>query len=117
MTVLSLKEALGCDIFSGSAEALEREVAGGYAGDLLSWVMGRAGDGDAWVTIMSNVNVAAVSALTDVACVVLAEGVKPDTSLQERAVREDLPLLGSGLTTFELCGRIGNLLAAEGSRK
>ena len=37
-----------------------REILGGYAGDLLSWVMGRAKEGDAWVTIMSNVNIVAV---------------------------------------------------------
>ena len=55
----------------------EREITGGYAGDLLSWVMGRANAGDAWVTIMSNMNVAAVAQLADVACVVFAEGVVP----------------------------------------
>ncbi len=30
------------------------EVTGGYVGDLLSWVMSRAGAGSAWITIMSN---------------------------------------------------------------
>ena len=49
-----------------------RLVEGGYCGDLLSWVMGRARSGNAWVTIMTNVNVVAVAALTDVSCVVFA---------------------------------------------
>ena len=53
----------------------DREIKGVYIGDLLSWVMGRATSGDAWVTIMSNINVIAVAQLTDVACVILAEGV------------------------------------------
>ena len=44
----------------------------GYAGDLLSWVMSHATAGDAWVTIMSNINVAAVASLTEVACVIFA---------------------------------------------
>ena len=39
----------------------EREVSGGYVGDLLSWVMGRAQTGNVWLTIMSNQNVAAVA--------------------------------------------------------
>ena len=97
-------------MLSGTDSAAEREVTGGYSGDLLSWVMGRARAGDAWVTIMSNVSVAAVALLTDVACVVLAEGVKPDEALLSRAVREDLPLLCSGLSAFELCARISKAL-------
>ncbi|MEE1238686.1 MAG: hypothetical protein UHO61_02045 [Acutalibacteraceae bacterium] len=54
----------------------EREITGVYIGDLLSWVMGRAKSGDAWITIMSNINVLAVAALADTACVIAAEGVE-----------------------------------------
>lgn len=35
----------------------DREITGVYIGDLLSWVMGRAQSGDAWITIMSNANI------------------------------------------------------------
>ena len=45
----------------------ERVVTGGYVGDLLSWVMGRARSGQAWITIMSNINTVAVASLADVA--------------------------------------------------
>lgn len=110
MTVLELSEALGCERLTGSEDTLAREIAGGYSGDLLSWVMGRAGESEAWVTIMPNVNVAAVAALTDVACVILAEGVKPDATLLERAKKEELPLLCSERSAFELCYKIGKLL-------
>ena len=54
----------------------ERTVSGVYIGDLLSWVMGRAKADDAWITIRSNVNVLAVASLSDVACVILAEGTQ-----------------------------------------
>ena len=36
----------------------EREISGVYIGDLLSWVMGRAKADNAWITIMSNINIA-----------------------------------------------------------
>jgi hypothetical protein len=65
----------------------EREIEAGYAGDFLSFVMSNAPAGAAWFTVMNNVNVAAVAALADVACVVLCEGVKPDAHLSA-AVRE-----------------------------
>ena len=51
----------------------DREIRGGYVGDLLSWVMGRAKADDAWITIMSNQNILAVASLADVACIILAE--------------------------------------------
>ena len=44
----------------------DRTVKTGYAGDLLSWVMGRAEPDCVWLTIMSNANVCAVAVLADV---------------------------------------------------
>ena len=41
MTVTQLKDALGWKVFHMADP--DRTVTGGYAGDLLSWVMGRAG--------------------------------------------------------------------------
>lgn len=91
----------------------DREVLGGYAGDLLSWVMGRASEGDAWVTIMSNVNIVAVCTLADPACVVLSEGVEPDLQTLERANEQGVNLLVTELDTFSACVRIASLLDAR----
>jgi hypothetical protein len=88
----------------------ERIVCGGYAGDLLSWVMGRAQQGDAWVTIMSNPNTVAVASLADVSCIVLAEGVRPDKGVAETAINRDVNILGSEEPSFALCAKIAALL-------
>ena len=88
----------------------EREILGGYAGDLLSWVMGRASEGDAWITIMSNVNIVAVSTLADPACIVLSEGVEPDEDTLERAKQQGINLLSTKLDTFNACARIASML-------
>ena len=109
MTVQELTHALSLNPFHLSAPAAE--VTGGYAGDLLSWVMGRAREGDAWLTIMSNQNVAAVALLSDLSCVVLTEGVTPDRELQARAEEQRLNLLGSGEDTFALAARLGALFS------
>ena len=87
-----------------------REITGGYAGDLLSWVMGRAAADAAWVTIMSNRNLAAVAQLTDVACVVLAEGVEPDAELLTAAGTQEINLLGSSADMFSICAMIAETL-------
>ena len=89
----------------------ERRVSGGYAGDLLSWVMGRAGQDCVWFTIMSNQNVAAVALMADVSCVVLTEGVRPDADLLRRAQEKEVNLLGVGLDTFAAACLLGNVLA------
>ena len=61
----------------------DREVTGCYIGDLLSWVMGRAAADNAWITIMSNVNILAVASLADASCIILSEGVTVDDEIIE----------------------------------
>ena len=79
----------------------DREVSGCYIGDLLSWVMGRAQEDNAWVTIMSNINVIAVASLSDVACVILAEGVTLDDELKATAEQKGINVLKTELPAFE----------------
>ncbi|MEG1427495.1 MAG: hypothetical protein RSC76_07375, partial [Oscillospiraceae bacterium] len=63
-----------------------------YAGDLLSWVMGRAGNGSLWFTVMGNVNAVAVALLTDVAGIVLTEGAPLDEDGKIRADVQGIPI-------------------------
>ncbi len=88
----------------------EREITGGYVGDLLSFVMGSARSGDAWVTIMSNVNVVAVATLTDVSCVVLSSDVTLDEGVAQRAQAQGVNVLSSSLPSFLLCNKIAELI-------
>lgn len=87
-----------------------REIRGGYAGDLLSWVMGRAEADCAWLTIMSNQNVAAVALMADVGCVILTEGVQPDKDLLRRAAEKGVNLLGTAEDTFTAACKLGAAL-------
>ena len=111
MTVATLIERLSLEELTVADR--EREVTGGYAGDLLSWVMGRASDGDAWVTIMTNINVLAVASLADVACVVLAENVPVEADVLQAAADKGITLLRSEKPTFTLCQQIGEALDGE----
>lgn len=80
----------------------DREVGGAYIGDLLSWVMGRAKQDDAWITIMSNRNIIAVASLADLSCIILAEGVEPDDGVAELALDKGINLLVSPLSAYDL---------------
>lgn len=88
----------------------EREINGVYIGDLLSWVMGRAECDNAWITIMSNVNVIAVASLVDVSCVILAEGVTLEDSILNTAKEKGINVLVSALPIYELAKTIAGIL-------
>ena len=108
MTVTQLSDQLKLTVFA--APEPDREVTGGYMGDLLSWVMGRAQSGDAWITIMSNQNVAAVAALSDVACVILTEGVQPDPDLLKKAQAQGINLLGAQESAYHTAAALSRAL-------
>ena len=87
----------------------QREIDGVYVGDLLSWVMGRASENDAWITIMSNSNIIAVATLADVSCIILAEGVSPDAGVTETAMARGVNLLSSDESAYEIAKRLSAL--------
>ena len=64
---------------------MEREITGCYIGDLLSWVMGRAPEDSAWLTVMGNINSIAVATLADVSCIVLVENAALDENAAQKA--------------------------------
>ncbi len=108
MTVSELAQKLSLNIIA--LPDPDRAVSGGYVGDLLSWVMGSAQADQAWITIMSNQNVAAVAALTDVSCVIFAENVKPDPDLLKKAEMQGINLLGTGSSSFRMSVELGSVL-------
>ncbi len=88
----------------------DREIEGVYIGDLLSWVMGRAQYGNAWLTIMNNMNVAAVASLADVSCVILCEGVSLDDNIRATAESKGLNILSADLPAYEAAVKISAVL-------
>ena len=73
---MTVNQLAGCGFKTIALPDGDREINGVYIGDLLSWVMGRAQADNAWITIMSNINILAVASLADTACIILAEGVE-----------------------------------------
>ena len=88
----------------------DMEVTGGYVGDLLSWVMGRAKAGNAWITIMTNRNIMAVATLTGVSAVIVTERAEIDESVLALAKEQDINLLRTELPSFETACAVGKLL-------
>ena len=106
-TLDTLAEKIGLKHICGE---LDKEICGCYAGDLLSWVMSHAQYGDVWITIMSNQNVAAVAVLSDVSCVIFADGVKPDPDLLKKAELQKINLLATENSAFRMAAEMGGVL-------
>ena len=107
MTVEQLIKAAGLKAIA--LPSPDREIGGAYSGDLLSWVMGRASEDDAWITIMSNANIIAVATLADVSCIILAEGVAPDSGVAETAEAKGVNLLCSEKSAYEIAKLLSNI--------
>ena len=107
MTVKRLAEENGFKCLS--LPCPDREVKGAYIGDLLSWVMGRAKADNAWITIMSNINIAAVATLADLSCILLAEGVIPEHDVIDVALSKGINILSTDLSAYDAAVRIAGL--------
>lgn len=83
-------------------ECEDREIICGYTCDLLSHVMGRGQADMAWITVQTHMNVIAVAALLDFACVIVPENLPVDKAIIEKAAEEGINILASEKTAYEL---------------
>jgi len=100
-----IKEIEG-KILTESTNIKSLKVENVYICDLLSWVMSHAQKGDAWITVLTNVNVPAVAMMTDVACVIIPEGIDVEELTINKANENSITIIGSKYSAFEISKRI-----------
>ena len=108
MDVRKLTEELNLKVLCG--EELNKEISGCYCGDLLSWVMSRANEGDVWLTVMGNINSVGVAVLADVACIVLTENAALDSDALNRAKQNDVIILQTDKNSYQMAAAISKLI-------
>ena len=106
MTVQTLTEILSAKIINNAD--FSRQVTTGYAGDLLSFVMGKAPTGSAWFTVMTNINICAVAHLADVSVIVLCEDSLPMQGVTERAKMQGINVISTSLDIFTAIKKVLN---------
>ncbi len=102
MKVKDIIELLDLEVIVGAD--LDREITGGYTGDLLSNVMAGAEAGNVWVTIQSHQNVVAVGLLVDISAVIIAENFEVEEKALKRAREKGINILRSSLSAYEIAG-------------
>jgi predicted transcriptional regulator len=108
MKVSEVVEKLGLTVYSGQ-KGLDREITGGYVSDLLSDVMGNAREGEVWITLQVHQNVMAIASLKDLAAVILVSDLEPHENTIRHSNDENIPVLGTSLSTFEIAGKLYQL--------
>jgi hypothetical protein len=107
---MKLKEIIDrLELKVAAGENLDQEVTGGYASDLLSDVMANSREGNIWVTLQAHPNIIAVASLKGMAGVVIVQGRTPEAQTVDKARQEGIPLMLTGLQTFECVGRLYGL--------
>ena len=108
MKLTELIEKLNLDVRSAN-ENLECEITGGYASDLLSDVLAHGEEGNIWITLQLHKNIVGVASMKDLAGIILVNGREPEPQTLEKAEAENIPVMVSELSTFDLVGKLYNL--------
>lgn len=112
MKLSEISQLLNLEVISGG-KGLDREVTGGYASDLLSDVIGSAGEGNLWITLQVHHNVVAVASLKDLAGIIIVKGFQATEETIKKSNDEGIPVLSTGDDTFTVAGRLYELLRKE----
>lgn len=105
-----------CASFSADVQAegkSDREITKATVGDLLSFVMGTASEGAAWVTIQTHLNVAAVAVLKELPMIIIASGRKAVPDLVARCEEESICVVSVKDTIFAVCTKLSELGIGE----
>lgn len=108
MKVQEMMEALALKLVTPEAD-LQQEVAGGYASDLLSNVMGQAEAGMVWVTMQGHQNVAAVASLIGLSAVIVAGDSPVAEDTISKASLNEVVIFTTEKPAYEVIGRLYEL--------
>lgn len=108
MTVAELCKQLDLGVAAGEV-GLDRTVDGCYIGDLLSLAMSHVDQDNVWITIQTNMNVVAVATLSEAGCVIIADGFSPDEAAAQKANAEEIPILTTSKSAYQLAAALADL--------
>lgn len=96
-------EILGAECVTGGVNC-DKDVDTAIACDLMSWVVGNGCPDCAFITIQTSINAVAVASLIEMACIIIVSNGAIDEKVVEKAIEEEIPVIRTNLSTFEVCG-------------
>ena len=107
MIIADMLEACSMKLITGNASG---EVRGVYTCDLLSHAALHVQKGDAWITVINNINIVAVAAVTNAVCVILPEDIEIPPHVKDKAIARGITVISSPLTASDIIVKIHELL-------
>jgi serine kinase of HPr protein (carbohydrate metabolism regulator) len=111
MKLKEIIEKLQLKVLTGQ-DRLDVDVTGGYASDLLSDVIANSKEGNLWITLQTHQNIIAVAKLKDLAGIIIVNRREPDEETLGKAKEENVPLLSSEDTAFDVSGKLYELISS-----
>jgi serine kinase of HPr protein (carbohydrate metabolism regulator) len=108
MKLRELVKDLNLNVLVGK-KLLNKDVTGGYAGDMLSDVLANSKKGNIWVTMQMHPNILAVASSKDLSGIIITNGRMPESETLEKAEAKKIPILTSPLSTYKIVGRLNEL--------
>ncbi len=108
MKVKEIINKLNLEVRAGT-NRLDNEITGGYSSDLFSDVLANSGEGNIWITLQIHLNMVAVASLKGLSGVVIINGREPEEETLKKAEQENIPIMTSKMTAFELAGKLYSL--------
>lgn len=108
MKLREIVDSLSLVVLAGQY-GLDAEIGSGYAADLVSCAMAGAQKGGIWITLQGHLNIVAVASLLDLAAIIVTENRSVEADVLAKANEENIPILSTPLTTFEVAGRLWNM--------
>lgn len=99
-TLSTVMEKTGFELLTVDVD-VDKDISGGYVGDLLSDVNANARQGNIWVTVLTHPNAAAVAGLKELTGIIIAGGIRPGSEFLNRAMSEKVPVLFTDLSAYE----------------
>jgi hypothetical protein len=109
MVLKTIIEDLGL-IVNTPGLRLDAAVTGAYISDLLSDVIANAKEGNLWLTLQVHPNIIAVATLKELSGIILVNGRIPEEETLKKAQQENIPLFTSKLPTFQIAGKLYQLI-------
>jgi hypothetical protein len=112
ITVGDLVTMFKLEVFCGTGN-MDNPVKGAYVSDLLSDVMGKAVEGDIWITMQIHKNIIAVASLKELSAILIVNGGRPEPDTLATAESEGIVVLGTTERAFATCGRLYKFMEAH----
>lgn len=105
MTIGEIRAILDALVLSRKM-SMSREIGRAYCADLMSDVLAFSVTDSLLITGLTNAQVVRTAEVADIKAVVFVQGKMPTAETIAMAEEKDIPLLVTGLSMFDACGRL-----------